>query len=733
MPLPQSSATLVARDASLPGLSFVLDDAALARELGAAQITRTYLRYKPGISCVVGLCLRSARGAETWLSVKAYTPERFEQIRSRAYWRKGRWRVSLRMQSCVAFIPPQRDRKLKTLGKLLHQRDGPRLVRHLLGRDFATPELRVLRYKPGRRFVAQVRDQITGRRALLKLHRPHAFEAAEQGARVAMMLGGPRVLASDPKSGLIVCDWMPGSTLCPIEDGENPALFHKAGACLAAHHQASFKLTCLPRAVELRAVRTCAADLGSVLPHETARLSALADRAAQALLAQPAQQGVIHGDFSADQVVVGSDDVVILDWDRAATGDQGRDLGRFLAQIDAQTLAKEITPATAALLKDAFLRGYESAQPLPKSTAAQHICHLVLLSNEPFRVHRSDWAAETHALIDHIEGLLVTSSASISDPALPHLANALTASVAGPLIARATRLTLTAPPTLYRHKPGKRAMIQYACQSNDGDPVTLLGKMRSKGPDSRTPKLHNALRAAGLDGEGLGAVGVPEVMALPNDLGVWCMEQVAGICLKTLQSPSQREAFLLTGAALGRLHRCGVVPDRVWSHEDELSVLASALVKAAKTRPDTRQRLEECLGWAENALARLPVQQLACVHRDFYPDQVLVDEDRIWLVDLDLVALGNPAIDVGNFLAHLDEYALRIHGNVKALSPLATAFLDGYRTTGPDITTRRVQALRTISLLRHIHISQLFADRCHVTMAVLEECEARMRCAVDGV
>lgn len=42
------------------------------------------------------------------------------------------------------------------------------------------------------------------------------------------------------------------------------------------------------------------------------------------------------------------------------------------------------------------------------------------------------------------------------------------------------------------------------------------------------------------------------------------------------------------------------------------------------------------------------------VHNDFYDDQMIVLPDgRISLVDFEAIALGDPLLDVGNFLAHL--------------------------------------------------------------------------------
>ena len=72
------------------------------------------------------------------------------------------------------------------------------------------------------------------------------------------------------------------------------------------------------------------------------------------------------------------------------------------------------------------------------------------------------------------------------------------------------------------------------------------------------------------------------------------------------------------------------------------------------------------------------------VHRDFYHDQVIADGDVCRLVDLDLVAVGDPALDIGNFLAHLIDECWRggVAGS-RAVS-LAARVRAEYRVLAPD-------------------------------------------------
>ncbi|WP_298976394.1 phosphotransferase [uncultured Roseobacter sp.] len=721
MSLQPSSFELARDDESLPGLQLLLDEAALARELGAAKVTRTYLRYKPGVSCVAGLCVTDARGEESWLCAKAYPEDRFQEIKGRKHWRSGPWPVALLDDICVAFIPPQRDRKLKTLAKLLDPDRSAKVLTKIMDPSFTAPKLNILRYKPNRRLVAQVVDHASGRQAILKIQSLGAFDAAKRGAEAAMMLGGPKVIATDPKRGAVACDWIPGAALCLTNGKADPALYRKAGQLLAKHHLTSLKLPDLPRSSEIRALKDVTADLSKILPHHASRLSVLAWKLTKALLKQPTTSGLIHGDFSADQIVHGANGVSIIDWDRAATGDQGRDIGSFLARLDMQELAGLCDGNTAKALRAAFLEGYQEQRLLPASYPLQHICHLALLLTEPFRTQTLGWQGQVCALMNDIEARLAKPLISLTDPALPHLADALDRDAAGALLKQQAGLILTAPPTLYRHKPGKRAMVRYECQTGDDTTQTLLGKMRSRGQGAQTPALHTAFRTAGLDGHG--PVGVPRVIDLPNDWNMWFMEEVPGTCLRDLQDDPQTDPFVRTGAALGHLHGCGVLPTRRWTQAQELDVLTAALGKAGEAMPRWRPRLQALVTQAEVLLDALPNQDLTCIHRDFYPDQVIVDVDQVWVVDLDLVALGDPAIDVGNFLAHLTEYAMRTTGSSDASKRLEAAFLRGYQSTGPDLCQHRIRVFRTISLLRHIHISRRFKDRKHITKLLLEEGE----------
>ena len=86
---------------------------------------------------------------------------------------------------------------------------------------------------------------------------------------------------------------------------------------------------------------------------------------------------------------------------------------------------------------------------------------------------------------------------------------------------------------------------------------------------------------------------------------------------------------------------------------------------------DLVSRIAEALGAIE------PVHR--SVHGDFHDDQVIVAGDRIAILDLDEACLGNPLVDPGRFLAHLERD--RILGQIPpgVARRARRAFLDGYQ------------------------------------------------------
>lgn len=439
----------------------------------------------------------------------------------------------------------------------------------------------------------------------------------------------------------------------------------------------------------------------------------------------------IHGDFSADQVILHDGIPVLIDWDQMAAGDPGQDLGSFLARLDAQAIEGALSAEAAGAAGAALCEGYALGAALPANLTPHRARGLVLLATEGFRRRDPDWPRRTERLLARAEALLAEQRRPPAQGTdLPMLAQALDEGAIRPLLAAALGVAPEAldlrPPQLVREKPGRRALVRYRGAAGDA-PFDLLGKLRAKGPDIRTAALHRALRLRGLDGRAPGATGVPASRGRIDVLHLWLQERAPGLtATEFLRPDAPTEAATQTGAALAQLHRADVATARGWSLADESAVLDRALGAAAAEQPREAPRLAAIAGRARALLARLEPVRPTGIHRDFHPDQVLIDGPQVWIVDLDLYASGDPAIDLGNYLAHIAELALRRHGAPDALAAHEAAFLGGYRQILPEIDICRVAVLRIVSLARHIQISTRFADRRHATAGLIGAVEAAL-------
>ncbi|WP_281839535.1 phosphotransferase [Cardiobacterium hominis] len=176
------------------------------------------------------------------------------------------------------------------------------------------------------------------------------------------------------------------------------------------------------------------------------------------------------------------------------------------------------------------------------------------------------------------------------------------------------------------------------------------------------------------------------------------------------------------------LHRTNITTERRWNIADELALLHDRLNKAAALRPLLAERITALLP-ALDALGATLADRPACgIHRDCYPDQILVADagaHLTWL-DLDLYCHGDPALDVGNFLAHMTEHALRHYGDAAALAAQENALQQHYQQetgTAPEA----IAAWTTLALARHIYLSTQFPERHHTTAPLLALCEQRLQ------
>lgn len=284
---------------------------------------------------------------------------------------------------------------------------------------------------------------------------------------------------------------------------------------------------------------------------------------------------------------------------------------------------------------------------------------------------------------------------------------------------------------LVRRKPSRRCLIKYDVILDQGSKtrtLSLLGKLRTRSFDSRTYRLTTLLWKSGFGSDSSDGIFVPEpIGALPN-LNMWLQRTVEADPLATVINSLGGSGYCAdAGYALGKLHSLGPDTDRRHELSDELDTLSKRLRCVCSSTPRYASRIRRVLIACYDLAKMIPDCETVGIHRDFYQDQILSRPSATWLLDLDLYAQGDPALDLGNFIAHLQEFSLRQFGHTRAYAHHEHAFLDAYaKSTGRDNCRFSAAAYTTLTLARHLAISRTFPERRNITSKLLSLCEHRL-------
>ena len=176
--------------------------------------------------------------------------------------------------------------------------------------------------------------------------------------------------------------------------------------------------------------------------------------------------------------------------------------------------------------------------------------------------------------------------------------------------------------------------------------------------------------------------------------------------------------------ALWKRWKAGVT-ERSIALDDEMAMLAQRLALVGSASPKLHERLDRLTQKCRALAGTLRSRPQCGIHRDFYPDQLVVVDRQVYLLDLDLYSRGDPALDLGNFIAHVNENDLRRFGDPNRSSGLMQVLIDAYAGAHCDEQLRYAVAVyRVLSLARHIHISTLFSERSKFSEEILAWCES---------
>lgn len=236
-----------------------------------------------------------------------------------------------------------------------------------------------------------------------------------------------------------------------------------------------------------------------------------------------------------------------------------------------------------------------------------------------------------------------------------------------------------------------------------------------------------SLRDAGFGTNSDDGILVPEPAGVIPDFHMWLQWKMPGVnATRFLAGPGGIALAKRIAEAAHKLHETTIRPTRRHTMADELRILRERLPLVAELRPEWAGRIERLMAASNRLGAATPEFRLAGIHRDFYADQVLVDGERLYLLDFDLYCEGDCGVDIGNFLGHITEHALRTTGDPAALSDREYALVERFVELSGESGLPSIQAYTTLTLVRHVYLSTQFPERRHTTAALLELCEERL-------
>ncbi len=167
------------------------------------------------------------------------------------------------------------------------------------------------------------------------------------------------------------------------------------------------------------------------------------------------------------------------------------------------------------------------------------------------------------------------------------------------------------------------------------------------------------------------------------------------------------DTLAAAACSLADLHRSaqqGLSPARPDEQAQKLHELA---VQTGYLLPILQQRsMRVALQLTDWLTAQVPVTQP--VHGDFYDKQVIVDQGKTALIDLDTIHLDNPLLDLGNYIAHLEKQSIDQSITPNDLSTHRDSLLQAYEQSAGSICPDQLKHYIALGLFSLIH--QPFRD-----------------------
>ncbi|MCG3119506.1 MAG: hypothetical protein ALAOOOJD_01933 [bacterium] len=164
----------------------------------------------------------------------------------------------------------------------------------------------------------------------------------------------------------------------------------------------------------------------------------------------------------------------------------------------------------------------------------------------------------------------------------------------------------------------------------------------------RSFNMMRALWANGFSRSAVDGICIPEPFQMWPELRLLLMEEVPGVRLRHLIKDMQagREHMRLLAQAAAKLHQCPLTPDAPLQVEQLLALCKPRPQRLAQKFPALAAPIQYLIEAAPRLEQQFARDLCRPVHGDFHLAHVLLENEKCWIIDLDELSHGDPAIDL---------------------------------------------------------------------------------------
>ena len=254
--------------------------------------------------------------------------------------------------------------------------------------------------------------------------------------------------------------------------------------------------------------------------------------------------------------------------------------------------------------------------------------------------------------------------------------------------------------TSIRYRPGQRHVLRY--ERSDGANGVVFAKLYSDSDGARVFRV--ARQAAEWLAQQVGFATAVRALAYIAEDRVVLYPGLCGVPLsKALWRRAHSTAHWLerAGTALCALHRlppavAGPLPTHDFEAEVGQTARAGAHIRVLL--PPAGAVIDALLERAREMHDRLPQEPSTFTHGDFKPEHVWCGPSALTVLDFDSSQCGDPALDIGKFLAHLQLW--HVLNEQAGLERAQQRFLAGYAVGMADERLLRARLYQAVELVK---------------------------------